>query len=86
MANLKKRVHLKLKHCSRCHKDKPLREFAFRRASPDGRQYHCRACDWHGRTGKTVGRSPMNIDVQEKIERGLHAAFERQDRTHGKVT
>jgi hypothetical protein len=75
-----------LKRCGRCKQEKPLRDFAKRRASRDGLQAHCRECDWKGRTGKTAGRFAISGDVEEATERNLREAFARQERTARKVT
>jgi len=33
------------KRCKSCNEEKPLDEFFPRKKAPDGREYHCRACD-----------------------------------------
>ncbi len=35
---------MKIKKCSRCHKEKELSEFGIRILSPDGHQYKCKEC------------------------------------------
>jgi hypothetical protein len=35
---------LDVKHCTKCDKVKPMREFSIYRGNHDGRQPHCKAC------------------------------------------
>src|SRR5215218_7915847 len=68
-------LHTALKLCSICNVAKPRDQFAGRTRSPDGLQYHCRACGRRALDGADARRATERAAEREQARRAALASM-----------